>query len=211
MAKTRARPGRSGTAADLVLGSWQRTLIAAAAIVAVFAVVIVVTTKLGDLQHANFPGHQYPPAGFYRNPVPGGDELVNAAEAARVKADFQRDGQAEVDAFALGDPAPLTQFDAGGHLTRLRQVIDQNNAAGVVQRYENHVDSLVVGRCTAPTDPSVQWCAVEKGSAKLVDVAKSSGQVLRTQTYRFDGKFWLAKAGDRYLITDAAISNQPLT
>jgi hypothetical protein len=211
VAKTRARPGRSRTAADLVLGSWRRTLIAAAAIVSVFAVVIVVTTRLGDLLHANFPGHQYPPAGFYRNPVPGGDELINAADAAGVRADFQEDGRVEVDAFARGDPALLAQSDAGGRLARLGQVIDQNNSVGIVQRFENRIDSLVVGRRPAPTGSAITWFVEEKGTSASEDVAKASGQVLRRQSFRFDGQFWLAKVGDRYVITDAAITNKPLT
>lgn len=210
MAKTGMRPGGVGTPADLVLGSWRRTLAAAAVFLLVFAAVIAAATTFGDLQHANFPGHPYPPSGFYRNPFPGSDELINAAEAAQVKADFVRDGQVEVDAFARGDPTPLAQVAAGGHLARLRQVIDQNTSAGLVQHYENHMDSLMVGRCRAPTDSSTEWCVVEKGTATLADVVKASGQVLRTQSYRFEGKFWIAKAGDHYLITDAAITNQPL-
>jgi hypothetical protein len=211
VAKTRAGPVRAWTAADLVLGSWRRTLIAAAAIIAVFAAVVVGALNFTNLQHASFPGHPYPPAGYYRNPFPGSDELVNSADAAKVKADFQKDGQTEVDAFARGDPTALTQSAAGGHLATLRQIIDQNNSAGVVQRYENNVASVVVGRCGGPTSGSTVWCVGESGTATLADVAKVTRQVVRTQKYRFDGKFWMAKSGDHYVITDAAITNQPLT
>ena len=209
MAKTRARPGRSGTAADLVLGSWRRTLIAAAAIVAVFAVVIVVTTKLGDFQHANFPGHQYPPPGYYRNPLPGTEQLVNAAEAARVKADFQRDGQIELQAFAEGDSAVLAQADTGNSLIRLRQLLNQYAAQGIVRSYQNHVDSISVGRLADPATQEVTWCVEERGQTRVIDTAKSSGRQVSTQTYRFAGRFWLAKVGDRYLITDTDVTNQP--
>ena len=211
MAKTGARPGSSRTPADLVLGSWRRTLVAAMVILLAFATVIAGATTFGDLQRANFPGHPYPPAGFYRNPFPGSDELINAAEAAKVKADFEKDGQTEVDAFARGDSTRLVQSDAGGRLARLRQVIDQNNSAGVVQRFENHVESIVVGRRLAPAGSSITWFVEEKGTATSADVAKANGQVLQTQRFRFDGKFWMAKAGDHYVITDAAITNQALT
>lgn len=210
MAKTRARPERSATPADLVLGSWRRTLVAAAVILLAFAVVIAAATTFGDLRHANFPGHPYPPPGFYRNPFPGSDELVNAAEAAQVKADFVRDGEAELDAFSRGDQTPLAQADAGGRLARLRQVIDQNNSAGIVQHFENRVESVVVGRRAAPTGSSITWFVEEKGTSTSTDLAKVSGQVLRKQSFRFDGKFWMAKVGDHHVITDAAITNEPL-
>ena len=121
-----------------------------------------------------------------------------------------RDGQLEVEAFASGDASQLDQADAGGRLATVRQLIAQNNAAGVQQRYDNHVTSLVVGRRAAPTGSSSSWYVVETGTATLADVARSSGQVRRTQRYRFDGRFWLARSGDHYVITDAAISNEPL-
>ena len=205
MAKTRAGPGRSGTAADLVLGSWRRTLIAAAAIVAVFAVAIVVTTKLGDLQHANFPGHQYPPTGFYRNPLPGKEELVNAAEAAKVKADLLSDGQIEIRALLTGDPNMLAQSTTGNALVALRKVIDDNNAHGLYERDEPRVDSIIVGRLQDPADFRVMWCVEERGAGTVTYVTKVSGQVLQVQNVTFDNKFWLVRVGQRYLITDVEV------
>ena len=209
LGKTRARHGSWVTAADLLLGSWRRTLIAAGVLVAVFAGVFVVVATLGDLRHANFPGHPYPPAGFYRNPLPGQDELVNAAEAARVKADFERDGQLELQAFAQGNGALLSEADTGNSLTRLKQLLDQNTAQGIVRSYQNHVDHVSVGRLADPVTPGVSWCVEERGETRVIDTAKANGRQISTQTYRFAGRFWLARVGDRYLITDADVTNQP--
>src|SRR5258707_8860476 len=84
--------------ADLTLGSWRRTLLSAAVLAAVFAAVVAAGADLGDWRHSSFPGHPYPPPGYYRNPFsqdPG--DLVPAAEAARVRADFLQDGRVELD------------------------------------------------------------------------------------------------------------------
>jgi hypothetical protein len=86
----------------------------------------------------------------------------------------------------------------------------RTNAAGTAQRYDNHVERIVVGRLPAPSGTTVMWCVEERGAATLTDVSRASGQVLRTQSYRFDGRFWLARVGDRYVITDAAITNTPM-
>ncbi len=209
MAKTRARPEKAGTAADLVLGSWRRTLTAAVAIVAVFAAVIVAAITFGDLRHANFPGHPYPPPGYYRNPFSGSDDLVNARQAQQVKADLMRDGQIELDAFANGNASLLAQSDAGNRLTRLQQLLQQNEAQGIVQREENHLENVVVGHLQDPRQPAIDWCVREQGTTTITDVAKSNGRTLRTQSFRFDRKFWLVKSGDRFLIADAEVSSQP--
>jgi hypothetical protein len=198
--------------ADLAVGNWPRTLIGAAVILGAFGVAIALVARHPDLGRASFPGHPYPPAGYERNPFgASADDLVSSAEAARVKADFQRDGQTELDAFALGDASLLMQADAGGRLATLQRVIDQNNRASFVQRYMNEVDSVVVGRQAIAGSSTVAWSVEEKGSAIVSDIAKGDGRELHRQSYRFDGRYWLTKAGDRYLITDAAISNTPLT
>jgi hypothetical protein len=189
----------------LVLGSWRRTLGAGAALVAAFAAVIVVTTKLDDLRHANFPGHPYPPAGFYRNPYPNSEELVNAAEAAKVKADLLQDGQVELQALEHGDSAVVAQADAGNSLARLRQLIDSNNAGGIAEHQAVRIDSIVVGRLQDPNDRQVKWCVEERGSGTITYFAKSNGQTLRRQTVAFDNRFWMVRVGPRYLITDVEV------
>src|SRR6266699_2601358 len=110
MARRRRLTGAGRAAADLPLGSWRRTLIAAAVIVVAFAAVLGAATASGPLRHTSFPGHPYPPAGFYLNPFSNSpDDLVDAAEAARVKADLLNDGAAELQALESGDPNMLVQ------------------------------------------------------------------------------------------------------
>ena len=200
--------GRAGREiAELPVGTWPRTLIAAAAVVGAFAVAIVLVSRHSDFGHANLAGHP----GYERNPFAtgGADDLMPSAEAARVKADFLRDGQLELDALVRGDASLLTQSDAGGRLSTLQSVIDQNNRASIAQRYANQVESLTVGRQAIPGTSTVAWSVEETGSATVSDIARGDGLELRRQSYRFDGTFWLAKFGDRYLITDAAITNTP--
>ena len=40
------------------------------------------------------------------------------------------------------------------------------------------------------------------------DVSKATGQTVATQSLRFDNKFWMASAADRYLITDVLVGTQ---
>jgi hypothetical protein len=209
VAKTGARPGSAGTPADLVLGSWRRTLVAASVILLAFAGVIAAATTFGDLRHANFPGHPYPPPGFYRNPFSGSDDLVNASLAQQVKTDLMRDGQIELEAFATGDASMLALSDTGNRLIRLQQLVQQNNAQGILQRELNRLDKVVVGHLQDPRQPSIDWCVSEQGMTTVTDLAKSNGQTLRTQRFRFDSRFWLVKSGDHYLIADAELSTQP--
>jgi hypothetical protein len=195
---------------DMALGSWRRTAIVGVLLVVLFVAVIVLATAVGPLRRTSFPGHPYPPNGSVQNPFSSDpDDLLNAGDVARVRVDFEADGRLELDAFAKGDVAILQGADAGGRLQTLQQLIVQNNAIGIVQRYQNHAQNIVVGRHVAPTGSATTWYIEERGTASLSDVAKASGQVLRTQDYSFDGRFWLAKVGDHYLITDAAISNTP--
>jgi hypothetical protein len=197
--------------ADVMLGSWKRTLLAAAVIVVVVVGAVAGLATFGDLRHASLPGHPYPPAGYERNPFsPNPDDLMRVADAKRVKASFQEDGSIELDAFARGDASMLGRADRGGRLSTLQGLIEQNNAAGIVQRYGNRVEQLLVGRLPAPGTTTVMWCVEERGTATLTDVRRASGQIERTQRYRFEGRFWLASAGDRYVVTDAAITNTPL-
>jgi len=195
----------SRSVAATIVGSGRR-LVASAAML----VVVAVAGTLGPLRHASFPGHPYPPSGYVLNPFSTNpDDLLSVADIARVRAAFEQDGQAELDAFARGDAGGLSLADAGARLHTLQQLIAQNNAAGIVQRYENHVESVLVGRRASPDSASIAWHVEEKGTTRLTDAAKATGRVLGTQSYRFNGRFWLAMIGGRYLITDAAVLNEP--
>lgn len=104
------------------------------------------TGRLASLQYANVPiVHPYPPAGFYVNPFTRDQrDLVNANEAQRVKTDFLKDGQIELDAFGRGDPAPLPLAETGRALSKAREVMAQNTARGLVERDEVHPESVTV-------------------------------------------------------------------
>jgi hypothetical protein len=189
----------------LVLGSWRRTLIVSAALMAAFAAVVVVTTKADDLRHANFPGHPYPPAGYYRNPYPNSDELVNSAQAAQVKADLLSDGQIELQALEHGDSTAIAQADTGNSLVKLRQLIDGNNTSGIAEHQAVRIDSIVVGLLQDPNDRQVKWCVEERGSGTITYFTKSNGLALRSQAITFDNRFWMVRVGQRYLITDVEV------
>jgi hypothetical protein len=207
----RSKPGRMG---DTVLGSWPRTLALAAALLVVFAVVAVlaITGRLGDLRYANVPlVHPYPPAGYYQNPFDPGDrgDLVNVAQANRVKSDLLVDGQTEIQAFESGDASLLGQADTGRSLTTVKELLQQNTARGQTMRVQNHVTSVVVGKLTDPNDASISWCVREKGSSSISYIDSASGRVVRQLSVTFDDKFWLAPVGGRYLIVDAEVSSNP--
>jgi hypothetical protein len=205
-----AKTGRG--MAGLPVSSWRATLITAVVIVALFAVVIGVASTYGPLRHTSFPGHPYPPAGYVQNPFSSNpDDLLSAADVARVRTDLLADGDSELRAFALGDKSVLSQADVGNRLTRLEQILDENDANGIVQREQDNRGSIVVGRLPDPRDPSITWCVQETGTSTLTDISKSGGQQLRVQRYRFEGRFWLSKVGDHYLIADADVTNQSLT
>jgi hypothetical protein len=194
-----------------VLGNWTRTLAVAAALLLAFIVLaaLALTGRLGDLRYANIPlVHPYPPAGYYLNPFNPGDraDLMDAAQANRVKADLLSDGRAEIQAFETGDESLLAQADTGRSLSALRQLLQQNTARGQTMRVENRVTSAVVGRLVDPNDPSVTWCVREKGSSTISYIDRVSGRVVRQDSVTFDDKFWLVQAGSRYLITDVEVS-----
>jgi hypothetical protein len=207
----RSKPRKMG---DVVLGSWTRTAAVAAVILIAFLVVAVlaITGRLGDLRYANIPlVHPYPPAGYYSNPFNPGDrgDLVNAAEAGRVKADLLHDGDIELAAFAAGDPSGLTQAETSNALKAAQQLMASNNSKGVFERAQNHLDSIVVGRLADPNDASVMWCVEERGTSTITLVDKSTGKTVQTQSIRFDSKYWLVQTGAHYLIADVAISTSP--
>jgi len=205
----KGRPRKMG---DTVVGSWTRTLAAAAVLLIAFLVlaVLTLTGRLGDLRYANIPAiHPYPPAGYYENPFNPGDrgDLVNAAQASRVKSDLLMDGQTEIQAFESGDESLLGQADTGRSLTTLRQLLQQNTARGETMRVQNHVTSIVVGRLSDPNDAPVNWCVRERGSSSISYIDRASGRVARQQSVTFDDKFWLVQVGSRYLIADVEVSS----
>ena len=193
-------------------GSWRGVLAAAGIAVLLFAVImgLAVTGRLGDLKYWSFPGHPYPPTGYYINPFNSGDkgDLVNAADASRVKADLLTDGRIEFQAVAANDPSLLKQSTSGGALTALRQLIATNSAAGVTEREEIHLDSVTVGRLADPNSQNVNWCVEETGSGSITRVSQPSGATLATQTVHFKNRFWLVRSGSRYLITDVLINSK---
>jgi hypothetical protein len=202
-----ARRGRlteaGRAAAELPLGSWRRTLIVALVVVGVFGAVVGVATRLGDLRHSSFPGHPYPPPGTYRNPFSNNpDDLVTASQAARVRAEFQRDSQIDLQAVERGDVALLPQARTGNALNSLHQLIESNNAQGVAEHEQVKDDALVVGRLPDPNDGGVTWCVEERGTATITYFTKGTGRTIRTQTVHFDYRTWLSPVGNRYLITD---------
>src|SRR6266567_3041520 len=98
---------------DFILGSWTRTAAAALLFLALFLGLtwLAASGRLADLRYASIPMvRPWPPTGYYINPLnPSHDrgDLVNAAEASRVKADLLRDGQIELQAVETGNPSLL--------------------------------------------------------------------------------------------------------
>ncbi len=192
---------------ELALGTWRRTIATAAVLVALFAAVIVVATTSGPLRQTSFPGHPYPPVGFVQNPFSSNsDDLLSAADVARVRSEFDRDSQVDLKAVESGDTAILTQARTGNALESLRKLIDANNAQGIAEREQIKDDAIVVGRLPDPNDPQhVTWCVEERGSGTNTYFVRSTGQIVRTQTVSFDHRSWLAANGDRYLVTDVQV------
>ena len=199
---------------DTVVGSWTRTIAVAAVLLIVFLAlaVLAVTGQLGGLRYANIPLiHPYPPAGYYQNPFNPGDrsDLINSAQASRVKADLLLDGQTEIQAFASSDESLLVRADTGRSLMTLTQLIQQTAASGQTLRVQNHLNSISVGRLDDPNDASIKWCVRERGTSSISYVDRTGGKVVRQQSVTFDDKFWLVMVGSRYLIVDVEVSSSP--
>jgi hypothetical protein len=198
---------------DLLLGSWARTLAVAVVLIIAFALVagLALTGQLSDLRYTHVPVvHPYPPAGYYQNPFNPGDrgDLINAAEASKVKADLLADGDIELAALAKGDASGVEKAATSHALTSLRQLIADNNAKGLTERQEMRLESVKVGRLPDPNDPSVTWCVEERGTGTISYISKANGQVVSTVAAAVVARFWLVRSGDRYLIADASITAQ---
>ena len=169
------------------------------------------TGRLASLQYANIPiVHRYPPPGTFVNPFTGDPrDLLSSTTAATVKKDLLDDGQVQVDALARGDTTDLPRTATGNYLAKLTSNVRANNARGVLEQEQHHLDSLVVGRLQDPADASIQWCVEEKGSGVITYVDRSSGRAISTQHFRSVARFWLVLVGGRYLVADSAISSQP--
>jgi hypothetical protein len=186
--------------------SWRITAIVAAVIVLCFVAAILLATNTVDVRHANFPGHPYPPAGYYVNPFSQDpDDLVNAAQANQVKADLLEDGNIELRALETGDANLLNRSTTGDALAALRKLIDQNSANGVYEKDQSHIDSIVVGRLSDPNRSGVTWCIEEHGTGSVSYISKADGSVRQGAKKRFENRFWLERVGDRYLITDVEV------
>lgn len=202
----------TGRMADRFLGG-SRPRFAAALIgllvVGLAAAGLAFTGQFSDLRHANIPWiHPYPPSGYELNPLnpANKDDLINLAEASRVRADFLDDGKMELDALATGNTALLEQSTTGSFLIKLKQRQAQDSAEGILEKEQNELGAVVVGHLADPATPGVYWCVQETGSGTLTYVSKSTGQVLRESRFKSVSKFWLVRSGGRYLITDAQIS-----
>ncbi len=197
-----------------VVGSRTRFLITASVLVLLWLVFVwlAATGRLAELRYLNVPLlHPYPPAGYVQNPFNPSDkgDLINVGEANRVKTDLLADGQLELQALGLGDASLVGQADTGRAKDRLLALIAKNDAAGVIERQQTRLESVVVGRLPDPNDNSIQWLVEERGTATISRYSKTNNSAVSSQPVKFDAKFWMLKVGDRYLIADVLISSQP--
>jgi hypothetical protein len=170
------------------------------------------TGRLASLQYANVPiVHPYPRAGLYVNPYTGDPrDLVSSSEAAKVKADFLHESQQQLDAFARGDRSILPQTATGRFLSKLDESLMSNNASGILEQEQDHIDAVVIGRLADPNAPStINWCVEERGSGQTNFVQKSTGSTTRKLSFHFRSRYWMVRVGDRYVMADAMISSVP--
>jgi len=210
---TRPAGARGLHVREAVLGSWARTGLAAALVLVILGGIAVLgaTGRLGDLRYANIPVvHPWPPAGQYQNPFNPTDrgDLVNAAQASKVKADLQTDGQIELQATRTGDGSHLTEADTGNNLARLKSVLARNAAGGVTEDFTNQLSKVTVGKLADPNDRTVTWCVEEIGTSRITYSRTSDGSVVSQQLIKFDDRFWLVDQGGHYLITDVQVTTQ---
>ena len=198
-----------------LVGSWTRVLITAAVLLVIWLIFawLAVTGRLANIRYLNVPLlHPYPPAGYVQNPFNPGDkgDLISVSAAARVKADLLSDGHIELRALETGDPTLLDSATTGAAREKLVALISQNNAAGLFEREQINLDSVVAGRLADPNDSSITWMVEEHGSGVINYLSQTDNSLLRQQAVRFSSRFWLVKVGDRYVIADALVQSQPL-
>jgi hypothetical protein len=213
---TRPARARGFQMRNAVLGSWARTGLAAAVLVLILGSIAALgaTGRLGDLRHMNIPViHPWPPAGYYQNPFNPTDhgDVINSADAAKVKADLLTDGQIELQAARTGDGSHLTEADTGNNLERLRSLLARNAADGVTEDFSNQITKVTVGKLADPNDPTVTWCVQEIGTSRITYTRTSDGSVVRTQLIKFEDRFWLVKQSGHYLITDVQVTSQVIS
>src|SRR5258708_28194570 len=182
---------------NAVLGSWARTGLAAAVLVLILGSIAALgaTGRLGDLRHTNIPViHPWPPAGYYQNPFNPTDrgDVINSAEAAKVKADLLTDGQIELQATRPGDGSHLTEADTGNNLVRLRSLLARNAADGVTEDFTNQITKFTVGKLADPNDPNATWSVEEIGTSRISYSRTSDGSVVLTELTTFYDRFLLA-------------------
>src|SRR5262249_61967339 len=119
------------------------------------------------------------------------------------------DGQIQVDALANGNATDLPRTATGNYLSKLTSNIQANNARGVLEQEQHHIDSVVVGRLQDPANPSIRWCVEERGSGVITYVDRSTGRVVSKQGFRSVARFWLVLVGDRYLVCHLLLYSQP--
>ena len=183
-------------------GSWSRTLAAIGVLVVLAAILSTLTLsgRFADLRYADIPWlRPWPPQGFAVNPLNPTDrgDIINLADAAKVRSDLLADGRIEVDAYAHGLTDPLSEADTGRALAKAVEGVISNNHAGLYEVASSQLESVEVGRLPDPNQTTISWCVVERGVSTLTFVAQSSGTIVRTESFRFEGKFWLARVNGR--------------
>ena len=168
-------------------------------------------TRLIDMRYLNVPVvHPWPPQGYSANPFNPSDrsDVIPSDEAARVRSDLLADGRIELTAASAGDPGSLPHAETGRALASILQLLHEDASKGVYETSTHRLDSVVTGRLQDPNDPAIRWCVQERGQATLSFIRRDTGAVTSTRTFRFQGRFWMVKVGERYLIADTQIVEQ---
>ena len=183
-------------------------MVVGVALVAALVGAVWVVTTIGDPRYASLPGRPFPPNGYVRNPFSSDTaDIFSAAEADGVKRDLLEDGRVELEAFEKGDVDALSRARTGNALVKVQEIVARNNAQGIAEREQIHVDRIVVGRLANPNDASgrATWCIEESGSSTITYFRKTTGATIRMQALSFDNRFWLVLVGQRYLIADVEV------
>ena len=197
-----------------IRGGQPRILRVAVGLAVVLALLVVLGLAVGraiDMRYLNIPVlHPYPPSGYVQNPFNPSDraDLIRVADAAKVKADLLADGNIEIEALGAGNASPLAGATTGRALTAATNVIEANNRAGVVERDEVNLQTVVVGHLRDPNDASgaISWCVEEQGNGTITMVSASTSQTASSRRVSFVNRFWMVNLGGRWLIADAEVN-----